>query len=73
MLQETYQLDPSDFLSGSIQFQNGKNFKGCPLKCDDLKDLAKLAFDMQWYDNTISFLKAVEKVKKLSGKMRRVW
>ena len=59
MLQETYQLNPKHFLKGQINYKN-KIFKSrYSMSVQDLEKLTKLAFKYEWYDNSITFLKAI--------------
>ena len=59
MLQETYQLDPKDFLKGQINYKNQIFKSRYSMSVQDLEKLTKLAFKYEWYDNSITFLKAI--------------
>ena len=61
LLQETYDNKPEHLLHGQIRHGN-KTIQGRhKLVLDDLKQLAFLAFDQEWYDNCIHFLRAIHK------------
>ena len=59
MLQETYQLDPKHFLKGQINYKNQIFKSRYSMSVQDLEKLTKLAFKYEWYDNSITFLKAI--------------
>ena len=59
MLQETYQLDPKDFLKGQINYKNQIFKSRYSMSVQDLEKLTKLAFNYEWFDNSITFLKAI--------------
>ena len=59
MLQETYQLDPKDFLKGQIIYKNQIFKSRYSMSVQDLEKLTKLAFNYEWFDNSITFLKAI--------------
>ena len=58
LLQETYQLNPNSWLSGHLQFKN-QSYPCTKLTPEDLKNLAFIAFEDKWYDNCITFLRAI--------------
>ena len=59
MLQETYQLDPMDFLKGQI-VHKGHIFQSLySLNLQDFEKLAKMAYNYKWFDNTITFLRPI--------------
>ena len=59
ILQETYQLDPKDFLKGQIIYKNQIFKSRYSMTVQDLEKLTKLAFKYEWFDNSITFLKAI--------------
>ena len=46
-------------LKGILKYKD-KTYYGSKISVDDLKEIAFLAFDEKWYDNCITFLRAIQ-------------